>query len=260
MRLYEFINEGSPRYTPEQIEYVSNLYNQGLEYEEIVLQTGLTFSQVANIIHRYLTAERVIVATPEEIESVRKLYIRGLPFKEIASQLGIDYTRVCHIVYKYLKDVEKRLNPPTPKEIQDVENLYNQGLEYKDMALQSGMSEGRVRHILEIYLKNRTKRSRPPFSQEEKIKMGELYATGMTLVEIGKVFDAHFSAIPKAVKTLPNYNELREKRLASIAASREAATAAHMTKDVMRSKKHANAKSQGPTHKGVRATKFKDYF
>lgn len=207
MRLFELITEDRPRSTsPELIQKIKDLYDQGIPIKDIALQVGKLRKVVNYILHRYIQdreKNRLSPATPELIQKVKDLWDQGLTYPKIASKLGISEDKVSYIITEYYKDKKTRHELSTPEEIQQVKDLWNQDIAIKDIALQLGIKPHRVSDIVAKYYKERELRN--TFHSSELIQqVKDLYDQGLpgpetasklgiTLAQVDYILERHYS-------------------------------------------------------------------
>ena len=164
--------------TPETIDQIKQLYNQGLTYAEIADRIGnLSVRTVNNILSRYYSDRpassnsRNIPVPTSEVDKVKQLYDHGDSLEDIGNAIGKSAVYVQRILFNYHGDRVKRVTGATgPKGI----------------------------------------------DSDQKNKMAQLYADGHTLEFIAKTFAISTPAAFYHIKNMPNISDIRSQHAANI--------------------------------------------
>jgi len=199
---------------------------------------------------------------PELIQSVKDLWDQEKSIENISIELNIPMATVGNILNVHYKDRELRRLNFSADEIDLVKQLYDQGLSFNDISAKSGIGVQRIDDLLRLKYKNRQKRivRNVAATSEDKDRMGKMYAAGASLTTIGKEFNITSAGAFYHLTRLPNYNEVKQDRIAAIALQKERTRLSQVNTKRQKSSEPGNDRLQSAKGRSNRGTKNKDFF
>lgn len=184
MRASEFITEAV--LIKDKLPELKQLWSDGWrDIGELAELLGVTKRQVTSLLSNYYhdrPDKKIMLGkavTPADEQEILKKWLAHTSAEDIGSEYGISHTMVFKIAKKYLGD------------------------------------EGYARE-----LKNRTGTQgyKVGFTPEDKQEMGKLYSQGRGITYLGDKFNVAKKTVTHHLKSLPNYDEIRQQYVANSAA------------------------------------------
>jgi DNA-binding CsgD family transcriptional regulator len=175
-----------------------------------------------------------VISLKDRLPELKQLWLDGWrDIGELAELLGLSkkqVTRLLAIYYQDRPDKKTMLGyAVTPADEQEILKKWLAHTSAEDIGSEYGISHTMVFKIAKKYLgdegyarelKNRTGTQgyKVGFTPEDKQEMGKLYSQGKSTNYIGDKFNVHSKTVVHHLKSLPNYDEIRQQYIANSAA------------------------------------------
>lgn len=212
MRAYEFIIEAriAKTFNQKDIDDVKAAYDEKMSYEDIATVTGLSVSDVSNILTRFYgdRPRRTVfnkAFSQRDIDDVKSAYDQGYSYDDIATMLDLPRNDVNVILGRYYLDRSRRRTHGkeyTQRDIDDVKWAYDNGESYERIAAMLGVDKNDVSVMLNKYYPERKRRAEhlaSVLTADDKEKIIFSFADGENINNIAKKIGIAPSLVRKVV-------------------------------------------------------------